>query len=253
MLLLLICMHTDQHKLFQMSTLQIDATLKEQEAKHKSKCVLVTCGPMHLRQHLHPTALRQNVDLARHYEQYIDLTKEFSQTQGDSSALGGRTGGESRQPEDQQLRFTHSPPSPQPSLSASSLPASSSSSSSSALESSCNRSSSFSSTELNQQLLIQQEQQQQQQQTTCYCYCCSCHYYGGQQVAEFGCRSAPASSVCLNQGCFYPATIGQQQHEQQVYCELQAPTVGEELQIGSSSGGVSLASARQVEEMLKCK
>lgn len=43
---------------------------------------MLTCGPLDLRQHLHPAALRAEVKLAEHYNEYIDLSKEFNSRYG---------------------------------------------------------------------------------------------------------------------------------------------------------------------------
>lgn len=40
--------------------------------------MLLTCGPLHLRQYLHPAAFRAKFQLAEHYNEYIDLSKEFN-------------------------------------------------------------------------------------------------------------------------------------------------------------------------------
>lgn len=68
---------------------QIDQSL---EGK---RFVLVTCGPVPLRQHLYPIARRLQVGLGEHYDRYVDLFKEFERRQqarvcGDNLAAASR-------------------------------------------------------------------------------------------------------------------------------------------------------------------
>lgn len=218
------------------------------------RCLLLTCGPMHLRQHLHPAALRAKLELADHYNEYADLSKDFARRYGPLQPVANCMGA-----------------SASPMAQLCSWPASCSSSSSTC-------SSAYAS-------LGPDCVPNGAEQPKVYCYCCD-YYHAHFGQADF--YAPPAGEVGpaeeLEQSCEDPLagsqsesqsqskshselesesqeakSLSQQQQQQQREQEQGKPKPRSRQQVSSchspafGGGGEQMSAIRQVEEMLKCK